>query len=139
MRARLNASGDFQSFEPFITGFLVPQPKREPPLPGAQPLPPDGYIGRPTGIAIARDGALLVGDDSNNMIYRVSLGGKEGTPSPQQLAGEILKPKSTTALTVQSAAFSPGGAIPEKYSDYGRGDRRLFLGRRPPRARALSY
>jgi Raf kinase inhibitor-like YbhB/YbcL family protein len=121
VRMRFNASGDFQSFEPFITGFLVPQPKQDPPLPGAQPPPPDGYIGRPTGIAVARDGSLLVGDDSNNMIYRVSLDGKEGTPSPQQLAGEILKPKSSTRLNVQSAAFSAGGPIPEKYSDYGRG------------------
>ena len=71
VRAMFDGAGDFVGFEPFVTGFLLPQPKRDPPLPGAQPLPPDGYIGRPTGIAIAKDGALLVGDDSNNIIYRV--------------------------------------------------------------------
>jgi len=121
VRARFNGSGDFIGFEPFATGFLVPQPNRDPPLPGAQPLPPDGYIGRPTGIAIARDGALLVGDDSNNTLYRVSYGKPAGTPSPQQLASEILQPRSSTALQVQSGAFAAGGPIPENYSDYGQG------------------
>jgi Raf kinase inhibitor-like YbhB/YbcL family protein len=120
VRIRFNASGDFSSFEPLVTGFLTEQPKRDPPLPGAQPLPPDGYIGRPTGIAIARDGALLVGDDSNNMIYRVSYGAP-GQPSPQQLASAIVQPKSDTRLQVRSPAFSDNAPIPEEYSDYGRG------------------
>jgi Raf kinase inhibitor-like YbhB/YbcL family protein len=121
VRARFNASGDFVGFEPFVTGFLVPQPKQDPPLPGAQPLPPDGFIGRPTGIAVARDGALLLGDDSNNILYRVAYGKPGGAPSPQQLATEILKPRSSTALRVQSEAFAADGPIPEKYSDYDKG------------------
>jgi Raf kinase inhibitor-like YbhB/YbcL family protein len=121
VRARFNGSGDFVAFDPFITGFLVPQPKRDPPLPSAQPLPPDGFIGRPTGIAIARDGALLVGDDSNNMLYRVAYGKAGGAPSPQQLATQILKPRSSTPLQVKSDAFAAGSPIPEKYSDYGKG------------------
>ena len=121
VRIRFNGSGDFTAFEPFITGFLVPQPKRDPPLPGAQPLPPDGFVGRPTGVAVARDGALLVGDDSNNMIYRVSYGGTAPPLSPQQLAKDIVLPKSTTALRVESAAFGANAPIPEQYSDYGKG------------------
>jgi Raf kinase inhibitor-like YbhB/YbcL family protein len=121
VRIRFNASGDFSSFEPFVTGFLTEQPKRDPPLPGAQPLPPDGFIGRPTGIAVARDGALLVGDDSNNMIYRVSFGGTPAQPTPQQLASEIVQPKSATRLQVQSPAFTDNAPIPEQYSDYGEG------------------
>jgi len=36
VRARFDARGNFVSFEPFVSGFLVPQPKRDPPLPGAQ-------------------------------------------------------------------------------------------------------
>jgi len=44
-------------FEDFLSGFLV----------DAQ-----GAFGRPTGLAVAKDGALLVSDDSNGLIYRVS-------------------------------------------------------------------
>ena len=121
VRIRFNGSGDFAGFEPFVTGFLVPQPKRSPPLPGAQPLPPDGFIGRPTGIAIARDGALLVGDDSNNVIYRVSYGSRGTQPTPQALATEIVAANVTQKLQVQSPAFAAGSPIPEVHSDYGKG------------------
>jgi Raf kinase inhibitor-like YbhB/YbcL family protein len=121
VRVRFSPGGDFVGFAPFVTGFLVPQPNRAPPLPGAQPLPPDGYLGRPTGIATARDGALLVGDDSNNVIYRVSYGSSASANLPQKLAGEILQASAGTSLTVQSTAFAPGGLIPLDYSDYGKG------------------
>jgi Raf kinase inhibitor-like YbhB/YbcL family protein len=121
VRVRFNASGDFSAFEPFVTGFLVPQPKRDPPLPGAQPLPPDGFLGRPTGVAVARDGALLVGDDSNNVVYRVSYGLSAGQPVPQKLASEILGTRTPTKLQVQSSAFGTNAPIPEEYSDYGKG------------------
>jgi Raf kinase inhibitor-like YbhB/YbcL family protein len=120
-RIRFSDSGDFQGFEPFLTGFLVPQPKPAPTLPGAQPKPPDGFIGRPTGIAVTRGGSLLVGDDTNNVIYRVIYGNNAPTPSPQKLAVEILAAKSAEPLTVRSSAFAANGAIPEKYSAYGEG------------------
>jgi Raf kinase inhibitor-like YbhB/YbcL family protein len=116
-----SASGDFIGFEPFVTGFLQPQPKTAPPLPGAQPLPPDGYIGRPTGLAIAKDGALLIGDDSNNVIYRVTYGDSVPTPTPQKLASEILDAQSSTPMRIGSSAFAAGGTIPAKYSDYDKG------------------
>lgn len=45
-------------FEPFVTGFLVD---------GGV-----GYLGRPCGVAVAPDGALLVSDDSNGVLYRVA-------------------------------------------------------------------
>ena len=48
------------AFEPFLTGFLVQEA-------GAW-----GYFGRPVGVAVAKDGSLLVSDDANGMIYRVS-------------------------------------------------------------------
>ena len=45
-------------FEPFLRGFLIEN--------GA------AHFGRPAGLAIAPDGALLVSDDANGVIYRVS-------------------------------------------------------------------
>lgn len=45
-------------FEPFLTGFLTENGT--------------AYIARIAGLAQARDGALLVGDDTNGVIYRVS-------------------------------------------------------------------
>ncbi len=121
VRAVFNGSGEFQRFEPFVTGFLQPQPNTAPPLPGAQPQPPDGFIGRPTGIATARDGALLVGDDTNNVIYRVMYGSAMPSVTPQQLAIDLLDAQSDQPIQVRSPAFANGGAIPLKYSDYNEG------------------
>ena len=121
VRAVFNGSGEFQRFEPFVTGFLQPQPNTAPPLPGAQPQPPDGFIGRPTGIATARDGALLVGDDTNNVIYRVMYGSATPSVTPQQLAIDLLDAQSDQPIQVSSPAFANGGAIPLKYSDYNEG------------------
>jgi glucose/arabinose dehydrogenase len=45
-------------FEDFLTGFLVEDGR--------------GHFGRPAGLAVTRDGALLVSDDTNGIIYRVS-------------------------------------------------------------------
>jgi glucose/arabinose dehydrogenase len=51
------AEGRPERFADFLTGFLVD----------------DGHaqFGRPAGLAVTRDGALLVSDDSNGVIYRV--------------------------------------------------------------------
>jgi glucose/arabinose dehydrogenase len=48
------------AFEPFLTGFLAPS--------GAT------QFGRPVGLAFTSDGALLVSDDENGVIYRVTYG-----------------------------------------------------------------
>lgn len=45
------------AIEDFVTGFLVESG--------------NAHIGRPAGVAIAGDGALLFTDDANGMIYRV--------------------------------------------------------------------
>ena len=45
-------------FEPFIAGFLTDNGQSQ--------------FGRPAGLAVARDGALLISDDAHGMIYRVS-------------------------------------------------------------------
>ena len=53
--------GQPERFEDFLTGFLVDDGKAQ--------------IGRPAGLAITKDGALLVSDDGNGVIYRVSYAG----------------------------------------------------------------
>jgi Raf kinase inhibitor-like YbhB/YbcL family protein len=121
LRLRFDAAGEFAGFEPFITGFLVPQPKRQSPLPGGQPYPAQGYIGRPTGIAVAADGSLLVGDDSNNALYRVTYAAHAPKLTPQKLAIEILRPSRAARISVTSTAFANGGRIPAIHSDYGKG------------------
>jgi glucose/arabinose dehydrogenase len=47
-----------ERFEDFLTGFLVDRGKAQ--------------IGRPAGLAVTKDGALLISDDANGTIYRVS-------------------------------------------------------------------
>ncbi|HYL12331.1 MAG TPA: sorbosone dehydrogenase family protein [Terriglobales bacterium] len=48
-------------YEDFLTGFVTPQ---------------GDVWGRPVGVTVARDGALLVSDDGSNSIWRVSYTGK---------------------------------------------------------------
>ncbi len=53
--------GQPDRFEDFLTGFLVDGGKAQ--------------IGRPAGLAVTKDGALLVSDDSNGVIYRIGYAG----------------------------------------------------------------
>lgn len=55
-------NGQPKEFEDFLTGFLTP----------------DGssYLARIAGLVILKDGSLLVSDDTNGAIYRVSYAGK---------------------------------------------------------------
>jgi glucose/arabinose dehydrogenase len=55
---RLNPNGSVRSIEPFLTGFIAN----------------NNYLGRPVDVAMMRDGSLLVSDDWNGAIYRVSYG-----------------------------------------------------------------
>lgn len=55
---RLNRDGTVRSVEPFLTGFLVN----------------NNYIGRPVDVQPLHDGSLLVSDDWNGAIYRVTYG-----------------------------------------------------------------
>ena len=61
-------NGKPTKFEPFLSGFLSSE----------------GQFGRPVGLAMARDGSLLIGDDTNGIIYRVTYEGgtrTSGLPS----------------------------------------------------------
>ncbi len=107
--------------EPFLTGFLVD---------GGQ-----NHFGRPVGIAVAKDGALLVGDDANGTIYRVAREGRAGAakavappagPMKTQAAKGIGVPiamqrKETASrgtLQVSAPTVPAGAAIPAKHSEY---------------------
>ena len=59
-RVRFDPQGRPTKIEPFASGFLVQED-------GAW-----GHLGRLCGVAVAKDGALLVGDDKNGIIYRIS-------------------------------------------------------------------
>jgi glucose/arabinose dehydrogenase len=60
VRIRFDAAGQPTGFEEFVTGWLIED--------GA------AHFGRLSAVAVARDGALLVNDDHNGVIYRVSYG-----------------------------------------------------------------
>jgi glucose/arabinose dehydrogenase len=61
VRLRYTKEGQPQQFEDFLTGFLTEGGKV--------------HFGRPVGLAVYTDGSLLVTDDSNGVVYRVSYGG----------------------------------------------------------------
>jgi glucose/arabinose dehydrogenase len=50
--------GQPTAFEDFLRGFLIEDGR--------------AHFGRPAGLAVAKDGALLVSDDTNGIIYRVT-------------------------------------------------------------------
>lgn len=56
--ATFNKDGTVKSMEPFLTGFLVD----------------NSYIGRPVDMEVMKDGSLLVSDDWNGAVYRISYG-----------------------------------------------------------------
>jgi glucose/arabinose dehydrogenase len=55
---KLNRDGSFKSMEPFLTGFIQN----------------DNYVGRPADVLVMKDGSLLVSDDYNGAVYRISYG-----------------------------------------------------------------
>jgi glucose/arabinose dehydrogenase len=62
---RLNKNGSVNSMEPFLTGFLAD----------------NTYLGRPVDVEIMRDGALLVSDDWNGAVYRITSGREAAQPA----------------------------------------------------------
>lgn len=110
-----------EKVEPFLTGFLS-----------------DGgrtHFARPVGLAMARDGALLMADDANGVIYRIAANEKQSSqrqPAPPTamlkqasqgsgvaLAIDRLEASTDDPIDVSSPAFADGADIPEKFSEYG--------------------
>ncbi|MDP4173977.1 MAG: PQQ-dependent sugar dehydrogenase [Bacteroidota bacterium] len=58
VRVRFNKSGTPEKFEDFMSGFLIENGKKQ--------------FGRPAGLCVLNDGSLLVSDDNNDMIYRIT-------------------------------------------------------------------
>ena len=56
--AKLNPDGTVRSIEPFITGFIVD----------------NNYIGRPVDMEWLQDGSMLLSDDYNGAVYRITYG-----------------------------------------------------------------
>jgi hypothetical protein len=60
MRVTLDGKGKVAKYEPFLTGFLENE-TGDPPM-----------WGRPVDLLVMPDGSMLVSDDYNGIIYRVS-------------------------------------------------------------------
>jgi glucose/arabinose dehydrogenase len=61
VRVRFDAAGTPQAIEPFVGGWLIERGR--------------AHFGRLMGIAVAEDGALLVTDDTNGVVYRIAYTG----------------------------------------------------------------
>jgi glucose/arabinose dehydrogenase len=56
--ARLNPDGSIKSVEPFVTGFIED----------------NKYVGRPVDMELMKDGSILLSDDYNGAVYRITYG-----------------------------------------------------------------
>ncbi len=106
--------------EPFVSGFLVDDGQ--------------AHIARPVGLAVTKGGALLVGDDANGVIYRVSYGeGSTSGAAHTQVPGDVLRAQvsagsgvplalqrvgKVAGLTTASPAFDAGKPLPPRFSAY---------------------
>jgi Raf kinase inhibitor-like YbhB/YbcL family protein len=116
-------NGQPQSIQPFVYGFLTDNGTT--------------HIARPVGLAIARDGSLLMADDANGGIFRVAYAGsaqKSQAPAAPVPAAAMLDPISKAygvplamdrsetqtggTLSVTSKDFSPTGMMPLASSEY---------------------
>ena len=114
-RVRFDKAGNPTKIEPFVSGFLVENPS---------PNVKWGNFARLVGLAQAKDGSLLMGDDTNNTIYRIAYG-KKNTPRPDVAAldaplisSQIIDAPKTIAVT--SNSFKNGGTIPLNNTAYGK-------------------
>ena len=125
-RVRFDAQGRPTRVESFVSGFM----SRD----GA------GQYGRPCGVAVLRDGSILLSDDANGIIYRITYDGATGQAAPlAPPAGPMLeqaargtnvplalsrpeaRPRSDQRIAVSAAGFAANGAIPRAHSEYGLG------------------
>lgn len=118
-------NGTPKSIEPFLTGFLTDGGKT--------------HFARPVGLAVAKDGSLLMADDANGVIYRVAYtGNAEKVADSKAVPAKVMQAQadrgvgvplakdrpetdSKGAIKVSSADFATNGAIPLKHSEYADG------------------
>ena len=112
VRIRFDKNGNPTKFEPFLTGFVVK---------GGAPDGKDANFGRLAGLAVMKDGSMLVTDDTNNIIYRITY--KSNAMPPIMSRDDISLNLSESAnanstINVKSADFANMQLIPDKHSDY---------------------
>lgn len=121
-------NGKPQSITPFVTGFLTDGGKT--------------HIARLVGLAVTRDGSLLMADDANGVIYRIAYTGTDpkasaanrvpaapmqqqaarGNGVPLALQRKETQPKANAAsIKLESSTIKAGEMIPAKHSDYADG------------------
>ncbi|MES5100778.1 YbhB/YbcL family Raf kinase inhibitor-like protein [Agrobacterium sp. BA1120] len=118
-------NGQPKTIEPFLTGFLTDGGKT--------------HFARPVGLAVAKDGSLLMADDANGVIYRIAYtGDAKKAETPAMAPSDVMeaqakkgadvplalkRPETETQgkITVSTDAFSNNQAIPTKYSEYADG------------------
>ncbi|MCW8060727.1 YbhB/YbcL family Raf kinase inhibitor-like protein [Agrobacterium tumefaciens] len=118
-------NGQPKSIEPFLTGFLTDGGKT--------------HFARPVGLAVAKDGSLLMADDTNGVIYRVAYTGTARKVTEQKaapasvmeaqaakgvgvpLAKDRPETDAKSTLKVSSSDFAANGVIPMKQSEYADG------------------
>jgi Raf kinase inhibitor-like YbhB/YbcL family protein len=116
-------NGQPTAFEPFLSGFLVD---------GGQK-----HVARPVGLGVTRGGALLVGDDANGTLYRVSYKGAAAAPSkPVAIPSQSLERQvaagtgvplvlertpNVASVAVHSPAFQDNQPLPPRFSAYHEG------------------
>ena len=125
-RIRFDANGQATRVETFVSGFMSRDGT--------------GQYGRPCGVAVMRDGSLLLSDDANGVIYRITYDSATGQAAPlapppgpmlEQAARGTNVPLALTRpetrasgsarLTVGTTAFTANGPIPRQHSEYGLG------------------
>ena len=112
VRVRFDQSGNPTKIEPFLTGFLVK---------GGAPDGKDAHFARPVGLAQLKDGSLLLTDDTNNIIYRISYNEKTAPPimSREDVSMKLAETANAPAtIQVKSSAFANMGMLADKYSAY---------------------
>jgi Raf kinase inhibitor-like YbhB/YbcL family protein len=120
VRVHFDQRGTPVHIEPFLSGFLVS---------GGASDGKDGHFARLAGLAVAKDGALLVGDDTNGVIYRVSYEKPaqsrtaDGTHTPHHafprvITSQLPNLQGTARLTVTAPSFAPNAPIPPEHSAY---------------------
>jgi Raf kinase inhibitor-like YbhB/YbcL family protein len=117
-------NGQPQSFQPFVSGFLTDNGTT--------------HIARPMGLAVARDGSLLMADDANGGIFRIAFVGSASAQSnaPMQsipaaamisatskafgvpLAKDRPETSAVGALSVTSSDLSANEMMPAAMSEY---------------------
>ena len=117
------ADGQAKSIEPFVGSFLADGGKT--------------HIARPVGLAMAKDGSLLMADDANGVLYRIAYTGSaaRGAMLPAPPAGPmrqqaaqgtnvplaLARTQGGGKLAVNSPAFAGNAMLAVKYSEYADG------------------